>query len=171
MGRGYNNLGESYKLRGEWTPAIECFEKQIEAARQAQYPRWEAWALFTMGECYAKKGDTDRGLECCKSAQKILATFEDKVGMAAVHRNYGIIYRLREEWDTSLKHFEKSIATYEKLDIPFYHAYALYEFGLMHKDKGEREDARRCLDRALKMFTTIEAKMNIIHVERELKEL
>jgi len=171
IGRVYNNLGENYKLREEWDKAIGYFGKLMEIAGRTRNQRWKAWALFTMGECYARKGDADRGLECCDEARDILVGLGDRIGMAALYRDYGIVHRARKEWGASARYFEDSIKIYEELDISFYHAYALFEFGLMYKEKGETKRARQCFKKALSMFSKIKAKKNIAQVERELEAI
>ena len=61
-----------------------------------------------------------------------------------------------------------SIKLYEELNIPFYHAYALFEFGLMYKMKGDAKKAAECFEASAKTWDELG---NHYESERARKEL
>ncbi|MEW5936299.1 MAG: tetratricopeptide repeat protein, partial [Candidatus Thermoplasmatota archaeon] len=133
LARAYNNLGDSYLHTREWDKALEAFERCRTASEKVGNRNFVAWALFNAAEALAHKGDLDKAEEYCDRSLKICEAIDDKIGMNGVFKNYGIIYRLKKEWDRSIENLNKSIVLLEMLTIPYDLAQSYFELGLTYK--------------------------------------
>lgn len=167
MARAYNNLGDIFIQREEWDKAIMYFSRSESTAEKAGNRYMMGWTSFNQAECYANLGELERALEKNDNAFKCLSPLDDKVGLSAIHRNYGTIYRFMEKWELSVENFEKSTSILVELDIPFELGYSYYEFGLMYRDKGDMERAKEYVGKALECFEKVGAKKRIEIIESE----
>jgi tetratricopeptide (TPR) repeat protein len=88
--------------------------------------------------------------------------------MAHVHINYGIAYRLMQEWDLSEERFRKGLEQLETLKSPQVLAWAYTEFGRMLKDKGTHELAAEYLHKAISMYRKLGAMKSVQALTKEL---
>ncbi|MBI4999926.1 MAG: tetratricopeptide repeat protein [Euryarchaeota archaeon] len=170
--RAYNNLGDSYLHTRNWDKAIEAFEKCRLTSEKLGNRNFIAWSLFNAAEALAMKGELERAEEYCARSLKICESTDDKIGMNGVFKNFGIIYRLKKEWDRSIENLNKGIVIMEMLNIPYDLALSYYELGLTYKAMGDAACALQNFMMALDHYKAIgslgEAKLAEEHIE-ELK--
>jgi len=169
MGRAFNGLGEVYLKQEHWSESIENFEKCEEISKKIGDSYQRGWALFNAAECYAKMNQLDKALDDCKLAEEILTRLDDRVGLGQVYKNFGIIYNFEKNWVMSEQYFNKSIEFLKKLNVPYEFGIVYLEFGKMLLNKGEKDEARKCLEYSLKVFKGINANVQIKQLEDILK--
>lgn len=158
LARAYNNLGDAYLQMQKWDLAIENFEKAVEVSEKIGYKDMKGWALFNTGEALAKKGELKPALEKCIKAQAILKKLGDRVGVAGVEKNLGIIYSRMRKWTASEKHFRESARLNKEINYPHALAETYIEWGQMCIDKGDAAQAKAVLKKAIDQSVEIEAK-------------
>jgi tetratricopeptide (TPR) repeat protein len=58
----------------------------------------------------------------------------------------------------------------ETLILPYPLAERLFEFGLMYREKGEMEEARRYLNKSLEIWEDLDNRTMAEKIEKELRE-
>ena len=96
---------------------------------------------------------------------------DDKIGMNGAFRCFGIVYRLKEEWDKAVESFNKSILILEMLDIPYEQGDAYFELGKTYEVMGENMAAIDNLSMAKQLFDTVGAKTEAKAVEEKIASL
>jgi predicted ATPase len=171
LARAYNNLGDSFLRTKEWDKAIEHFDKCKEFADKIGNKHMVAWARFNSAEALAYTGDLDKAEQYCREAMAICEAQDDKIGMQATFANYGIIYRLKEEWEKSIENFNKAIVILEMLDIPYELGDVYFDLGITYETMGENAAALDNYKMAKDLFTNVGAKSELKSVDDRIKNL
>jgi len=172
IARVYNDLGISCFLKGDLDKAIEHNEKSIEISKKIGDIRGLGYALLSAAEAYTKKRGFDKAVELLENASEIFEKLNEKMMIAAVYRNYGIVNRMRSEWNESSAAFDKAIDIYEnQVSAPYYQAYTHYNYGLMFKEKGDVSEARIHFEKARAIYDKLDMEKESEKVEKELEGL
>ena len=171
LSRAYNNLGDVYMQREEWDEAMEMFQNCNKYASMLNHQMMIAWSLFNSGEALSKMGNPDKSLDKCKKALELLEKLDDLVGLNAVHRNLGLAYSLKRDWDSAEGHFKESEKILARINSPFNQAHLKLEWGMMNKQKGDKQRAKEMFSEASKIFESIGAKVYLDRADMALKTL
>lgn len=156
--RGYNNLGDVCIKRKAWNKGIRYFEKCAALADSINDLHMQGWALFNAAECHAKGGNLGEAEECCTKALDMLSRIDDKIGIAYVFCNYGIVYRYKKEWAKSIKYFKFSLNIVKNIRTPGLEAYVLKEYADMQNDWGKKAKAKELALEARTIYSNMGAK-------------
>lgn len=125
-----NNLGVLQHMQGDYDSAISSFERADQHAQAAQFPRWEAFALASIGDLYRDLQLTSEALEAYQKAVQIAQQINDRylniyLNLAEAHLSHHphsdhlIATALKQAEDgksaieISLCHMERGIADIE----------------------------------------------------------
>jgi tetratricopeptide (TPR) repeat protein len=90
--------------------------------------------------------------------------------VAAVHRNFGIAYRKKGDWDRSAERFLSALEIYEKqVDAPYYQAYTYFNLGLMYKEKSDTDLALKYMEKASGLYERLGMEKDLEKVKREME--
>ena len=159
--RGYNNLGDVCIKRRDWKKGIKYFEKCAALAESINDLHMQGWALFNAAECQAKGGSLDEADASCTKALDMLSRIDDKIGIAYVFCNYGIIFRFKKEWAKSTKYFKFSLNIVKNLRTAGLEAYVLKEYSEMLNDWGKKDKAQELAVLARNIYSTMGAKFYV----------
>ena len=159
--RGYNNLGDVCIKRRDWKKGIKYFEKCAALAESINDLHMQGWALFNAAECQAKGGNLEEAEASCTKALDMLSRIDDKIGIAYVFCNYGIVYRFKKEWAKSTKYFKFSLNIVKNLRTAGLEAYVLKEYAEMLNDWGKKDKAQELAILARNIYSTMGAKFYI----------
>jgi tetratricopeptide (TPR) repeat protein len=159
--RGYNNLGDVCIKRRDWKKGIKYFEKCAALAESINDLHMQGWALFNAAECQAKGGNLEEADASCTKALDMLSRIDDKIGIAYVFCNYGIVYRFKKEWAKSTKYFKFSLNIVKNLRTAGLEAYVLKEYAEMLNDWGKKDKAQELAVLARNIYSTMGAKFYV----------
>jgi|GEM_PF-1941177 len=159
--RGYNNLGDVCIKRRDWKKGIAYFEKCAALAESINDLHMQGWALFNAAECHAKGGNLEEAEASCTKALDMLSRIDDKIGIAYVFCNYGIVYRFKKEWAKSTKYFKFSLNIVKNLRTAGLEAYVLKEYAEMLNDWGKKDKAQELAVLARNIYSTMGAKFYV----------
>jgi tetratricopeptide (TPR) repeat protein len=171
LSRAYNNLGDIFLQRREWDAAISNFEMCSSMARSTGNQDMLGWSLFNLGEALAKKGELGKAEEACGEALDILTKLDDKVGIAGIHKNLGIIQSLKRDWEKADMHFAESVRRDMELNTPETLAGTHIEWGLALKLKGDDAGAQKKFEKALELAEGIDAKESVRRAKEALESV
>jgi len=171
LARAYNNIGDIYLQMKQWEKAIESFDRCREASEKIGNKNMVAWALFNSSEALAHTGELDKAESYCMNALNICETQDDKIGMNGVFRCLGIINRFKEDWDSAIENFNKSITILEMLDIPYDLGGTYFQLGATYEQMGESMGAKQNYLLAKELFDTVGAKTQAEEVQERLTAL
>ena len=171
LARAHNNLGDSYLRMKQYEKAIEHFGLTKENADKVGNKNMVAWARFNSAEALAYTGDLETAEKYCNEAMAICEAQDDKICMQATFAKYGLIYRLREEWDKAIENYNKAVVILEMLDIPYELGDVYFELGEAYEAMGENMAALDNYNMAHELFENVGAKSELKSVEEKLKHL
>jgi tetratricopeptide (TPR) repeat protein len=125
-----NNLGLLSLSREKFEVSAEYFDKTIQAVRALMNKEVLAKGLVNGGYCYARLGQTGRGLQYTDEAVSLLKEPNDLNMLALSYRNYALIEFRNSNVDQAFKWFEKSVRTARSSGVEDTYAACCYEYGL-----------------------------------------
>jgi len=167
--------------RGEYTKAVECFEKlsahmeKAGAERDLYGLRRSSWLI----SAYIELGEIDKANNQIDIVRKVALETTDEELTAITDTLKAMVLRAEKKWDESIKLFEKSLQQWEALDVRkwsvwFFARFVLSEYARVYLERdqeGDREKAHSLLNLALEIFQKIGAKKDIEKVIAKKKLL
>jgi len=124
-----NNLGILNLSKERFLVSAEYFDKTIHAGRNLMNKEVLARGLVNGGFCYARLGQTGRGLQYTEEAISLLREPNDLNMLALAYRNYGYIESKNSNMEKGGAWFEKSIRTAKASGVEDTYAACCYEYG------------------------------------------
>lgn len=136
-----NNLGAVYYNGGDDNKAVDFYIQSLRVSEQIGDTLRIATALVNIGAVYYNKPATHaRALEYYKRALPLSEMLEDNDAIGTTSVNMGEIYFERNEYDSALIYYERSLEAYQNSEtgnLP----YTLNNIGNVYAQKGEIKKA------------------------------
>ena len=169
--RAHNNLGDTYLLQGDWNKALEQFEKCRKIGEEGGVINIVAWADFNASEALINLGELDQAKEDLDKSMEIMLNIGDKVGLGAIHQNYGRLFHAKKNWVNMEEHYKKAIEIFMEINTPLTLASSYTEFGIALKEKGENDRAKIELRRAANLYLHLNLEKQVKKVLKEIENL
>jgi len=127
--------------------------------------------LMTLVWAYLTMDDLDRAEQAAHRGLAIAEERHQRLYVPEGLRVQGMILARQERWDEAKRIFEEAVSLAHSMPYPYAEARALYEYGLMYSQKGEPEQARERLEKALSIFVRLGTKKDVERMEQALAEL
>ena len=156
-----NNIGAVYTNEGDDTKSLEYHLRSLKTSEEINDTLRIATSMINIGLIYLKNPSThDKALEYYLTALPLSEQIEnnDAVGTAAV--NLGEIYFQREDYDTALFYYEKSLAEFKKSNsgnVP----YTLTSIGKVYMKRGDFQRAIELQQEGYEIAKQSEAKLEM----------
>jgi len=171
LARAYNNLGDTYLRMDKWTEALKQFEKCLKYGEEGGWLNMKAWAFFNSSEALINLNELAKAEENLDQSHEILKTIGDKAGIAAVHQNYGRLYKAKSDFDLTIRHFEKAVEIFTEINTPLSLAECRVELASAFKTKGDLKRAKEEYRRAANLFHHLELDKRLKDVLKEIEKL
>jgi len=144
--RGYLQRGNSLRLKGDLTEALETYFKGVKIISNNPKKRDDLSSLYiSIASVYASMGNEQNTVGYYKNAIKLLSELKgrwDSIGYASAIENLGDAYNLEfGRPDTALVLFKESEAIWKALDYKIGMAYNLGNIGLAYAQLGKTQEA------------------------------
>ncbi|MBN2444286.1 MAG: tetratricopeptide repeat protein [Spirochaetales bacterium] len=160
MIQSYNSIGKVYIALDEMEKADESFLSALNIALLINDSELIAQSINNQGELLLKQKEYDRALEKFMEALKPLKVLA-REKLSIIYHNIGIVYKRKNDPDTSLKYFEKALSInlgkkkHEEIASNYYMISSLYA------EKGEYEIAYSFALKALGEDKKVENSLGI----------
>ncbi|HEX7118386.1 MAG TPA: HD domain-containing phosphohydrolase [Longimicrobiales bacterium] len=165
------NMGITHVDEGDWDSAESCFDQAFEVADRLRDTATLGSIEINRAELYLKRGAYGRARECCDRAFEIFGRLDSSSGLAEAYKFYGILYRETEKPHLAELHLKLAIELAEESEDRLLHAESERELALVHRAEGRNQEALASLNRAHRLFTELEARRDILDLNRHLDRL
>ena len=160
----YSNRGKVRKLIGEYSQAIEDFEKGIELAKKFDVEEIEATILKVLADIYRLNGRHSDALEILERARVILHNYKNISGEILTINNIGALYRTEGRHLEAAEKYRESLALAEEYGDLEIKATALNNLGITLLDLGEYEQAMENFLNALDIKKNLGDKKSMVAI-------
>lgn len=135
------NLGVVSRMRGEYSDALEYYQRSLEIRKGTGYKEGVAACYINIAKVYVDNKNDQRALEYYLKADEILEAYPNKIYQAGLLNNIGLIYKRKGAIDSAKTYFNRSLDLYKALDEPKRISQSYVNLGLLHKDMDDCEQA------------------------------
>ena len=158
-----------------WGLDKEAHNLAENAYRELSITEWQPWshgnALVFLGLTYKNLGELSKAFELFQRAIKF---GEDSYYIQIKGQAYsGLaeLYRIQGEFETALSHHSESIELLDKIGAKCDLAEAYYQLGLTYQTIGNTADSQENFNKAIQLFTEMEAPRQIEKVQQAAGKL
>ncbi len=166
----FGNLGNLYLRQGNYPKAIDYFERSINMSNQNGV-KVNANSVASLGLAHMNLGNFNEGIERQEYHLKIAELRGDKLGMATLYTNTGIVYFEKGDYDAAKKCYQKGLELSEELGNKFLMSIAIGSLGTVNQERGEFEEAMKCFKKDLQLVEEMGDKQGIAIVNGLLGDL
>jgi len=166
-----NNMGMAHVDQAEWREAEECFREARALAETTGNTRLLGSVELNRAELYLRRQRFEDARESCERALEIFTALRSKPRIGEAYKYFGILYRETGRLDQADVHFALALGLAEASQNRLLEAEANSEWALAHIEAGRSRDALRALNRAHTIFGAMRARLDMLEVERLLREL
>jgi adenylate cyclase len=150
--RGYSQKGQTYRLTGDLSLALNAFFKSSEAAIKVKNTKYEGGASLTIADVYSEMGNSNNAELYYNKAIEILRKTDDNISLATALLNAGDEALNTKKYDLALKHFEESGLIFKNADYLIGTAYNIGNVGLVYAEQGKNELAKEKIAEAISIL-------------------
>jgi tetratricopeptide (TPR) repeat protein len=151
--RVLNNLGETYKLMGEYEKAIEQFDEGLKAIEKMGVKRNIGYLLMNLAECHVRQGKIKKAKLYAKQTSDTIKDQEDVYLQAYLSLVWALIYDQGGKAGSADTEFESALSKMMGLGIPFDTALFQLDYARSSLRRGKTDKAKRLFNEAIRCFT------------------
>lgn len=137
----YNDMANSYYLKGDYQKAIECHFPAIEIRKQLQQEKKLGRSYNNLGSTYERVGDYQKALEYNFLSLKIKEELKDSVGIQKSYNNIGNLNLILKNYEKALAFYTQSYNMAERLGDEGQLAMTLDNIASVYDEQGNFQKA------------------------------
>jgi tetratricopeptide (TPR) repeat protein len=137
VGRASVDLGNLYRIQGQYGQAGRFLEEGLACAQACADRNLEAFAHTCLGLLYTDLGEPDRALACHQAAYAIWSEAHNLLGMAQAQHNAGFGYFCKKEYARAETYYQAALVLYEQAHARHYVAVASMDLGNVYLYQGQ----------------------------------
>lgn len=157
-------VGNAHYLVGDYTKAMEAYQRSYKLAEEAGSKVDMARALGNIGVVHRQQGNHAPALEIYLKTLKLREELGDKLGLATVLSNIGGIYFYQGDYAQAVEYQTRAMKISEELGDKSGVAHALNNIGGVHMLQGDLARSLDMRQKSLKMYEELEEKPSITAV-------
>ena len=150
-----NNIGSLLVREGNNDDAMKFFEQSLEISKKLDKSQ-KTFHLINLGSSYALNGNFDAALEMIEEAFQISKDSNDNKGIASCFNKKGLIYDLKGDSQTAIKHYKNSLEIVQKMEYLDLEMNCLNQIGVILAKEKKFDEAINNLKKALDIAQEIE---------------
>jgi tetratricopeptide (TPR) repeat protein len=169
--RAYCNIGDAHMRLGELEEAIDRCRQAMDLADAIGDLSMKGAAGTGVAECFAKMGEIDIAKDYLNKSIKVLEEIGDNLLLAQAYMAYGVTCTFDKDFDNAKTWFNKALELETALGSSYGEGQTLIEIANMHIAKGEKEEAKKALEKAIESLKLAKHPEEIKRAEDLLKTL
>ncbi|MBV9773756.1 MAG: tetratricopeptide repeat protein [Gemmatimonadetes bacterium] len=166
-----NNLGMSYVDLGDWAAAERAYDEASTLAEVAGDRYMTGAVEVNRAELYLQRERFEQARESCDRAVQVFTGLRSKSWIAETYKLYGMLYRDTGKPEQADTHFSLALGLAEASQNRLLEAEAQMEWALLRMEEERYQDAVLYLNRALGVFRQLQARREVMDIERRLSRL
>jgi HD-GYP domain-containing protein (c-di-GMP phosphodiesterase class II)/Flp pilus assembly protein TadD len=166
-----NNMGMLHIDVEEWSAAELCFQSAYVLADQNSDQATLAKIAINRADLHLKRQNYERARECCDEALRIMSALASSVGLAEVHKCYGVLYRETGRSKAAHLQFLLALELAKSCDNPLLEAEVESERGRSFLNERSYRGALMSFNRAYSLFSELGARREILDLQARLQRL
>ena len=157
LATSYGNIGQVYSKMGEYSKALEYYEKSMEIQRKSLPPNHPdlATSYNNIGQVYSNMGEYSKALEYYEKSMEIRRKSlpPNHPDLATSYNNIGQVYSNMGEYSKALEYYEKSMEIQRK-SLPPNHpdlATSYSNIGQVYSNMGEYSKALEYYEKSMEI--------------------
>ncbi|MGB0522484.1 MAG: tetratricopeptide repeat protein [Flammeovirgaceae bacterium] len=148
-GRAYGNLGRAHFIKGDFSNALELYDKGLHVRAMMGDRKGVATFLSNMAIIYRNQGNYKKALDNYLLALRVHDELKNKRGQGNTLNNLGVIYKELGDFKEALTNYQKALAIYEEIKFLRGQGDALNNIGNIHNFRKEYELALKTFEQSL----------------------
>jgi tetratricopeptide (TPR) repeat protein len=174
-GRVLAEMGEVYRLRGDYAKAEEAFRESLLLTntvldKRARLPA-RASVLKSAGTLANEQRDQERARRLYEESLAILRDLDDKPGIAFLLNNLGVVAMHQEDYPTAQLLYEESLAIMREIGYRWAVGQLLNNLALVIRYQGDNVTAREMLEESVAVRRALGDKWGIANSLSSLTNL
>jgi hypothetical protein len=169
--RVQKSLGTIFEYIGDQRNAIRAYESSVEAGQNANDLNLISNAYNPLSGIYLKNRDIKKAMELITESIAIKQTTGDIRGLAFALYGRGKVYAAMKKYDEAEHDYEKALTIHQEMGDHLGISMAYRKMGILHKEKGQTEEAKTALLCALKVSNDYNIAVILFKVNYLLYEL
>ncbi|MDP9347861.1 MAG: tetratricopeptide repeat protein, partial [Gemmatimonadota bacterium] len=166
-----NNMGMAHVDLGEWQAAESCFDEAQELAEQLGDAMRTGMVELNRSELHIKRRRYDAARESCDRALQVFQRLRSKQMIGEAYKFAGILHRETGKPDHADTYFALSLGLGETAQNPLLQAETQMAWALLHLEEERKQEGILRLNRALGIFRNLQARREVLDIERRLDRL
>ena len=129
-----------------------------------------ATLLVPLAQAYLALGNEAAAEAVVAQALSRATADDDSIDLSGALRVSAMLAVRQRRWDSAMHALDNGLSLTRRMNYAYGEALFLYEYGMMHHDKGETEQARQPLQEALPIFQRLGARSDVERTEQSLRE-
>lgn len=154
--RGYSQKGQSYRLAGDMSEALEAFFKASDYASKLEDKKYLGGGYLTIADVYSEMDNDANANAYYKKSIDILREAKDSLTLGSALLNSGYDKFLNENYSEALIDYKESSTIFEKLDYPIGSAYNIGNIGMVYAEQGKDKLAMSSINGAIDILEEFE---------------
>jgi tetratricopeptide (TPR) repeat protein len=170
-------LGITYLLNGQIQEAQEALEDHLAFNQEFGFHSTGIFAYASLGVVYVVKGELSRGLEMIEEAIRESIEKGRKPATCMFEHTLGNVYLQLIDTDVPFagekaeEHLNRAVELAKEIGAKGDLSQAYLNLGLLHKAKGDIDQAKKCISNAIQLFEECDAEVYMKQAKEALASL
>ena len=149
-GDGLSSIGDAYFQQGNWTRALEYYQRNLKLQEKIGDKTRVAGMLQSIGAVYGRQGDHREQLKLYEASLKISEELHDRRAVAHQLRDIGSLHQLQGDCAQALEYYQKSLRISEEMGDTQVIGMVLADIGEVYQLQGNYAQALAYLQKGLR---------------------
>ena len=165
------NLGIAYVDSEELGAAEQSFDEAFEVALRAGDTHSLGHVQVNRAELYLKRQQFEQARQSCDDAFGIFSRLDSKAGLGEAYKFYGAIYRETGRAHLAEVHLDLALRMADASSDRLLQAEVHHELARVLQEEQRNRDAIRALNQAHRLFTEMQARRELLDIDRQIGDL
>jgi putative nucleotidyltransferase with HDIG domain len=169
--RALNNLGKAHSEIGDREAADSCFREASGLVEATGDMHLLGTIELNRAELHLREQNYEEVRECCTRSLKTFSQMRAKNAVGEAYKLFGILYRETGKPEQAGTHLAMALGLAEAGEDRLLQAETQIEWAVLHLEEGREQDGITYLNRALRLFGEMQARREVLDIQRRLEKM